>query len=1059
MITNDIKNTIGNLSSWRKSLTYNNKINPEYYIDTYKINIENESEDNWPTSIGTNGDYIAYTSALKKNNFIIYKDNAKSKFEKSNVNDIDNDTDSENENEKVMNNLNDNNSTDSTENINQYKVVHKNSYNYPIYDVSWEKNFIVLGSENGKVNMIKISSDSLENSEGTIIPEEEFMCEMQSSNTKVMPSLPNQFIFSQRIHSVDLNPTPINENVLPTHFIATERNLIHMWNIERQFYVNQEPTELDTIFNAKFCPHQSNSSLIAAAGSNGKLHIYDSTKFGKNSVIWKCSSSKKNIEITDISWNPFVPYWIAVSRSDAVVNVWDLRYNKGHVGQINGHYHSIKSIAWSNTHSEILATGSLDRSFNTWNFKKGTYFTLENKKNINSLYEEYNYNISTSENLLNLQEYKQLKMLNAKLITTYTEDYGGGIINVISSKSKPDVFYTLTNDGEIFSHTLKDNLFEKTINYKYDSLRSMERKVELNNYTRNIGKAYKNIISLSKLQKEENILADLIDICTPYPEIKAENWHFPPLQNLNDNMDNHCNQEYIKQFKEDLEKYSTKLPPGYASSDEKWFGGITDKLKDDLNIVKLRINTLSSIKSNKWEFILENEEKLLDIMEKDPLFMEVDEIKQMISCIIIHNHLAALKIGLKINKIFDSQEDRNYSDLTSINHILLFPTVYDIDMNMITYIPELESTMSSNSVDTTTLFDPSTHIYSKNKLLDDFIKDENSINKIPAHAYHSLTGLLQDSSLIIPLLELEIKVDEIVYDKSLSKEEIDSHIIDVVSKEYVITEIPVNENISNTTASRILTSAHQKCSISVITNRLYLDALLRNSKFEEYFYTSMDLFMQYFQLDFSRTITSTIDRVALVSVKKYIDQIYQKIASDITDIINDIQQIQSFDANSFNQLFEKLTSNILIVADLISLLNKIGVVCANGIEIIPLLDDKSGLFFNFTQKFLIELIEQLSSNLYSFIATFKIVSEKINFGKSTDELKNQIIEKIVISDNEIRKKPLYDYFKIQAANKNDNLDENSNQEQEKFSLTIDTIDCIISDLNNFDNLDVDLNNL
>jgi len=31
----------------------------------------------------------------------------------------------------------------------------------------------------------------------------------------------------------------------------------------------------------------------------------------------------------------------------------------------------------------------------------------------------------------------------------------------------------------------------------------MERKVELNNYIRNIGNAYKNIISLSKLQKEE----------------------------------------------------------------------------------------------------------------------------------------------------------------------------------------------------------------------------------------------------------------------------------------------------------------------------------------------------------------------------------------------------------------------------------------------------------------------------------------------------------------------------------------------------------------------------
>jgi len=55
-----------------------------------------------------------------------------------------------------------------------------------------------------------------------------------------MPSLPNQFVFSQRIHSIDLNPTPVSQNVSPTHFIATEKNAMHMWNIERHFYVNQE---------------------------------------------------------------------------------------------------------------------------------------------------------------------------------------------------------------------------------------------------------------------------------------------------------------------------------------------------------------------------------------------------------------------------------------------------------------------------------------------------------------------------------------------------------------------------------------------------------------------------------------------------------------------------------------------------------------------------------------------------------------------------------------------------------------------------------------------------
>jgi len=1044
MISSETKNTISTLSSWRKSLTYSNKINPQNYVDTFRINVEEECEEKWPTSITSNGDYIAYTSAVKKGNFIIYRDLVDSKFD---LNEEESENSSQNySNENSKENVNSSNE-DSWEYISRYSTVHKSSYNYPIYNVSWKKKFIALGSENGKVNLLKVSNEALENSEGTIVPDEEIMCEMQSLNTKVMPSLPNQFVFSQRIHSVDLNPTPVSETVLPTHFIATERNLIHLWNIERQFYVNNEQTELDTIFKAKFCPHLSNSHLIAAAGSNGKLHLYDSTKFTKNGVLWKCSSSKKNIEITDIAWNPFVPYWIAVSRSDAVVNIWDLRYNKGHVGQINGHYHSIKSIAWSNTHSEILATGSLDRSFNTWNFRNGNYYTLENKKNINSLYDEYNYNASTSENLINIEEYKQQKILNAKLVTTFTEEYGGGIINVISSNSKPDVFYTLTSNNEIFTHILKDDLYEKMISYKYDSKQSLERKVELNNYERNIGKAYKNIISLSKLQKEESVLADLIDICTPYPEIKAEDWEFPPLQKAEENLSNHCEQKHIQQFKNDLDKYSLKLPPGYANEDENWLGGINEELKDEIKIVELRINTLSSIKSDKWEFIIENKDKLLEVLEKDQLFMEADEIKQMISCLLPHDHLTALKIGLELNKIYDEQEDRDYADLTAINHILLFPTVYDTDDNMITLIPELESNMSRNSVDPTALVDPSTHMYSKNILLKVFIDDEDSVNKIPMHAYHSLSNLLQDPDLIIPLLELEIKIDEIVNDKELSKEDIDTRIINVIKEKYIIKDIPKEEKEEDENPlSKAFTTAHQRNSLSVTTNRLYMDALLRNSMFEEFFYTSMDLFMQYFQLDFSRTIISTIDRIALAKVKEYIDQIYQRIASDITDVINDIQQIQSFNEELFEQLFKKLTDNILTVADLIALLNKIGVVCANGIQIIPLLDDKGGIFFNYTQSFLIELIEQLSSSLYSFIATVKIISEKTNYGFSTDDLKNQVIERIAINDDLIKRKPLYDYFKIKSYN-------------ESFELTINTIDCIINDLNNFDNLNIDPNNL
>jgi len=61
-------------------------------------------------------------------------------------------------------------------------------------------------------------------------------------------------------------------------------------------------------------------------------------------------------------------------------------------------------------------------------------------------------------------------------------------------------------------------------------------------------------------------------------------------------------------------------------------------------------------------------------------------------------------------------------------------------------------------------------------------------------------------------------------------------------------------------------------------------------------------------------------------------------------------------------------------------------------------------------------------------------------------LKNQVIERIAINDDLIKRKPLYDYFKIKSYN-------------ESFELTINTIDCIINDLNNFDNLNIDPNNL
>ena len=84
------------------------------------------------------------------------------------------------------------------------------------------------------------------------------------------------------------------------------------------------------------------------------------------------------------------------------------------------------------------------------------------------------------------------------------------------------------------------------------------------------------------------------------------------------------------------------------------------------------------------------------------------------------------------------------------------------------------------------------------------------------------------------------KIDEIVNDKDLSKEDIDTRIINVIKEKYIIKEVPKENEDNDNPLNKAITTAHQKSSLSVTTNRLYMDALLRNSMFEEFFYTSID---------------------------------------------------------------------------------------------------------------------------------------------------------------------------------------------------------------------------
>jgi WD40 repeat protein len=67
---------------------------------------------------------------------------------------------------------------------------------------------------------------------------------------------------------------------------------------------------------ATYSPHEPFGSLLATGGLDGKLGITDMRLFGeKGSMPWSVEKAHDGV-ITDVSFNQFVPYWIATAGGD-----------------------------------------------------------------------------------------------------------------------------------------------------------------------------------------------------------------------------------------------------------------------------------------------------------------------------------------------------------------------------------------------------------------------------------------------------------------------------------------------------------------------------------------------------------------------------------------------------------------------------------------------------------------------------------------------------------------------------------------------------------------------
>jgi len=102
------------------------------------------------------------------------------------------------------------------------------------------------------------------------------------------------------------------------------------------------------------------------------LKIIDTRELTNNpskSVPWKVKKAHEH-SIRDISWNPLVEYWIATSSDDGCIKVWDIRYNSGEAARtLQQHNNVVNCVRWSESHCELLISGSDDRSMKLWNLR------------------------------------------------------------------------------------------------------------------------------------------------------------------------------------------------------------------------------------------------------------------------------------------------------------------------------------------------------------------------------------------------------------------------------------------------------------------------------------------------------------------------------------------------------------------------------------------------------------------------------------------------------------------------------------------------------------------
>lgn len=368
-------------------------------------------------------------------------------------------------------------------------------------------------------------------------------------------------------------------------------------------------------------------------------------------------------------------------------------------------------------------------------------------------------------------------------------------------------------------------MIESLVKHRYEN--AYEREVESGIQSRHISEAYETMIRLSRSEfsKDPSISEHegaLIKLCTSRPAINSESWNIGREDNCN-----------IQSIRDELNECGYGLPSNFDSFPQ-WSNMISDFVQIQFGLALLRHTITSEIKKGNWEILILKENSIMTGMEVDDEFMDIETIGLILETLLVNNYMKGMAMGLGLGQLLADVPKFHFESLGDIMSLFVYPTVYDSwviekDLDLMKqntnlrqdyikkYLQQIQEEKELQSGPIGGLLGGLNRFRGSPKRGGD--RDEND-TKLPSKSKRAVMG---DGKKALPMVSLEIRLIKLI---ESPPDEYNEEIIRIMQN--VLTDSGVGSKVKGGVIPFERT-------ISALTNRLYLNALLESKRFEEFF--------------------------------------------------------------------------------------------------------------------------------------------------------------------------------------------------------------------------------